>query len=376
MGDSVKRYLQIKSECYYIIIIHIKVFYNSKNKFIQNFLDIFLISVYNSKRYKKCSDNKNDIEKRGNLLELAKIVLDQVIVMFLLIAVGYTANKIKIINKDTNAQLTTFLLYVVTSSVIVNAFQTPFEIEKLKLLGLALLLAIISHVVSIFISIIFVRKKNNENCGIERFAMIYTNCGFMALPLLDATFGKDGVLFGSVYMVVFQILSWTHGYIGISGKFSKGQIMKTFLSPTIIAVVVGISLFILNVKLPFTIGKTIEYVGSLNTPLAMVVIGVNLAQSRMIDAFKTFRNYYVVMFINFIIPIVIVLLFSMTKIFPTNLIMINIISVACPCAATTVMFSQRLGKDYIYAGHILTLSNIASIVSIPIVVIIAQSLIK
>lgn len=309
-------------------------------------------------------------------MELAKVVLDQVIVMFLLISVGYLANKLKIIDRVGNAQMTTFLLYVVTSSVIVNSFQTPFDVGKLKLLGIALALAIISHLVSIIISMIFIRGKDNHNVGIERFAMIYTNCGFMALPLLDATFGKEGVLFGSVYMVVFQVLSWTHGYIGISGKFSKKQIITALFSPTIIAVVVGLGLFVCNITLPFTIGKTVEYIGSLNTPLAMVVIGVNLAQTNLLHAFKRFRNYYVVLFINFLIPVVMVVLFSLIKIFPIDLVMINIISVSCPCAATTVMFSQRLDKDSVYAGHLLTLSNIMSIISIPVVVIIAQNLIK
>ncbi len=308
-------------------------------------------------------------------MELAKIVLDQVIIMFLLMGVGFLASKLRIINLESNKQITNFLLYFVVPTVTINAFQTPYEPQKLRLLGIAFVLAVASHVIAIIISLILVRG-NKVNIGIERFAVVYTNCGFMALPLLGATFGNEGILFGSVYMVVFQILSWTHGYIGISGKVSKKELAKAFTAPVMFAVVIGFTLFLASISLPYVVFQTTTYIGSLNTPLAMVVIGVNLAQSKLFNAFKTLKVYYIVFVTNFLVPIVVILTFSMLKTVPTNLILINVISVSCPCAAAGVMFAQKMDKDAAYAGQILTLSNIVSIASIPLIMLIAQAFIK
>lgn len=307
-------------------------------------------------------------------MELALTVFQQVIIMFLLIAVGIAAFKLKIIDEHANQKITKLLLNIVAPATIINAFFMEYDPQKLFSLGIAFVLAIASHLIGIALSLICVRKKNNPLAAVERFAAVYSNCGFMALPLCAAVFGSEGVFFASAYMIVFQFFSWSHGYLQLSGRSDKKAILKTLYSPAIIAVVIGLILYLTQLPVPLVISQTVSYVASLNTPLAMIVVGCTLAQSPVKDAFCRIRNYYPILLRNFLIPAVAAVIYSLIPGLSEKMILINILSTACPAAAVIVMFSKQFDKNVAAASQILTLSNIVSFVSIPVIMFITQKL--
>lgn len=307
-------------------------------------------------------------------MEIALTVLQQVVIMFLLIGVGVIAFQTKIIDEHTNRRITGFLLNIVAPATIINAFFMEYNAEKLHQLGIAFLLGIASHLIGILLSMLLVRKKGNPLYAAERFAAVYSNCGFTALPLCAAVFGAEGVFYASAYMIVFQFFSWSHGYLQLSGKSDPKAILKTLYSPAILAVVIGLILFLTQLPIPQVISQTVSYVASLNTPLAMTVIGCTLAQSPIKDAFCHLRNYYPVFLRNLLIPVVAAVIYALIPGLSEKLILINILSTACPCAAVIVMFCKQFDKNVDKASQILTLSNIVSVVSIPAVMFLTQKL--
>ena len=127
-------------------------------------------------------------------MELAANVFNQVLIMFLLIAVGIFCYRIKLISKHGNRQLSNFLLSVVTPALIVNSYQKPFDAALAQGLLWAFLLAGISHLIGIAAAYLLLRgKPGDPRLPLERFAAIYSNCGFMAIPLISAVLGGDGV---------------------------------------------------------------------------------------------------------------------------------------------------------------------------------------
>lgn len=309
-------------------------------------------------------------------MEIASTVLQQVIIMCLLITVGFFAYKLKIIDQPSNQKITDLLLKIVAPATIINAFFMEYDPSRLLRLGIAFLLGIASHIIGIAISTVMVRKKNNPLAPTHKFAAVYSNCGFMALPLCAAVFGDEGVFFGSAYMIVFQFFSWSHGYLQLAGKTDRKALIKTLYSPAIIAVVIGIILFLSRITLPYVLTQTIGYVAALNTPLAMVVVGVTLAQSPIKDAFCHIKNYYPVFLRNFLVPIVTALIYALIPGLDTKLILINILSSACPSAAVIVMFSQKFDRNVAAASQILTLSNVLSVLSIPSVMFLTQKFVE
>lgn len=308
-------------------------------------------------------------------MELSLTVLSQVFIMFLLIGLGFLAAKLKFVNKDGNKQLTNILLYFVSPLVIINAYQIPFSSELFSNLIIALILGVVSHIIAIAVAYAFIRKKGNEaRAPIERFAIIYSNCGFMALPLVSALFGSEGVFYASAYMMVFQVLSWTHGYIMMSKKSDLKTIRSAFLSPVVISVAVGILIFLLQINLPSVVSSVVSSMAALNTPVAMLVTGVTLAGSNMLDAFKQKRCYYIVALSCVVVPVLAMALYLCFPFLPADIVVVNLIATACPCAVLTILFANKFGLDEPYAAKVLTLCNLLCIITIPLIVFLYQSL--
>lgn len=309
-------------------------------------------------------------------MSLSYTVLHQVLVMFLLMIVGAFCFKKKFINEEGKNQLTLILLYIVNPMLVINAYQTPFNNSLAKNLFIAFGLGFISHVIALIISYLFVHKKNNEErAPIERFAIIYSNCGFMAFPLIQALYGSEGVFYASAYITVFNILSWTHGYIIMSGKVDKKAVLKAFVSPVIISVVIGIAMFFLKIQLPAILFDTVSFLASLNTPLAMLVTGVSLAQINIISAFKSKRYYYIMFLMNILVPLCAALIYVFIPL-DEKLVIVNLISTACPCAVTTLLFATKFERDPSYAAKLLTIGNVTCIITIPLIIFIYQTLSK
>lgn len=306
-------------------------------------------------------------------MNLSLTVLNQVLVMFGLILIGVLCFKAKFINDSGKQQITTLLLYIVNPLMVINAYQTPYEPRLAKNLIIAFGLGVFSHLLAMAIAYLFVHKKGNEaRVGVERFAIIYTNCGFMAFPLINALYGAEGVFYASAYMTIFNLFSWTHGYIMMSGKTDKSALKKAFLSPVVISVGIGLLIFFLKIELPSVITSVVSYSASLNTPLAMIVTGISLAQINIVSAFKSIRCYYIIFLMNIVVPLAATVIYLFLPI-EQELLIVNLIAMACPCAVTTLLFATKLNRDSEYATKLLTVANVSCILTIPAIIFLYQT---
>ncbi len=304
-------------------------------------------------------------------MELAANVFNQVLIMFLLIAVGIFCYRIKLISKHGNRQLSNFLLSVVTPALIVNSYQKPFDAALAQGLLWAFLLAGISHLIGIAAAYLLLRgKPGDPRLPLERFAAIYSNCGFMAIPLISAVLGGDGVFYAGAYLTVFNLLSWTQGVFMLSGERSLKSALKVFTSPTVISVFVGLLLFFTGLPLPGPISSAISYISDLNTPLAMIVTGVSIAQMNIFSAFKGWRLYYVSLLRLVVVPGLMLAALALIPCDPT-VRMVNLIGTACPAAASTVLFANRYSLDSQHASKLIAITTVFSLATIPLLMGIA-----
>lgn len=307
-------------------------------------------------------------------MSLASIALKQIVIMFVLIFIGVICYRVKLIDKESNKKLSDLVLMLVNPFVIFVSYQRNFEAGLLKGLLISLLLALATHVFGIIIALVFLRKKKHEaDIAIERFTAVYSNCGFIGIPLVDGFFGEEGVFYLTAYITVFNLMVWTHGLITVSGKADKKSIMKALLSPCILATLIGFLFFICRITLPKTIYQAFSYIKDTNTPLAMLVSGATIAQTNIIKLLKKVRIYYISFIKLLIIPISMLLLFSLFNI-PRVVMLTSVLAAACPTAVTLNLFSIRYGKNYLYSSEIFTITTILSAITIPLVMIAANVL--
>lgn len=302
------------------------------------------------------------------------IVLNQVVIMALLIITGIICYKTKILNEQSTKSLSSLVLMVVNPIVIIVSYQKPFEIALLKGLLLALLFSAVSTAFAIIISILFLRKKG-EHLPLERFASIYSNCGFMGIPLVNGIYGAEGVFYLTAYLTIFNILVWTHGVFIMKNHFSFKMIADALKSPAIIATVLGFLLFILKISLPETIFSTLSFISDMNTPLAMIAAGATISQTNVLKSLKNPRLYLVSIIKLIIIPAVTALIIGFA---PVNTVILGtvILASACPAAATGTLFAIRYNKDSLYASELFAVTTILSVATLPVVMEIAEKLIN
>lgn len=309
-------------------------------------------------------------------MSLASTAFYQIAIMFIIILVGMICFKIKLIDNYINKKLSDIVLLLVNPFVIFYSYQREFDATLLSGLLISLGLALITHLFAILLSYLVLRKKKHEaDIAIERFAIIYSNCGFIGIPLVNGMLGSEGVFYLTAYMTIFNLVVWTHGMITVSGKSDRKTILKALLSPSVIATVAGFILFVSRIMLPGMINEAISYIGNMNTPMAMIVAGVTIAQTDLKKVIGKIRIYYIILFKLLIIPIAILFFFSLFDI-PKLVLLTSILAAACPTAVTINLFSIRYNKNYLYASELFAVATILSMISIPLVMVIANALLS
>lgn len=305
-------------------------------------------------------------------MELGIIALRKMIVMFIILIAGVIAYKTKLVTKEGNSVLSNLLLLIVNPLVIFMGFQMEFTNELFMRLWISIGFAVISHIIAIIISYMFIKNKV-EDFEIERISAIYSNCGFIGIPIINALFGQEGVFYLASYIAVFNILLWTQGYMLMTGKTEKKVIVKGILSPCVIAAVLGIICFCFKLKLFDEASEAFEHICNMNTPLAMIVAGVTMAQSKVLRALKNKRLYFVCFLKLLVIPIVCAFVLNLFKA-DKVLTMTSIIEIACPVGASGTMFAIRYNRNAVYASELYVISTLFSAISLPAVIALAGAI--
>lgn len=300
-------------------------------------------------------------------MEIAKIVTNQVIIMFILIILGYILAKTKIVSQRGSKELSNILVMIVTPCVLIKSYSIDFNADMAAGLAKCLVFSVVIHIIAIVVSNLLIKKDELEKYRIERFSVVYCNCGFMAIPLLSAAFGGDGVFYGSAYLVVFTALSWSHGLYLYSGDKKTLSFVKIATTPGMIGIVVGMLLFLTGLRLPSPLFAAVDYMTGLNTPVAMILLGVFLAEVDLKKAFLHTKLYVVSALRLVIIPVIAILIGRFFNL-DDHLLSATIITAACPVATVAALFAAKYDLDTAYASEMVAINTLISIITIPVIV--------
>ena len=305
-------------------------------------------------------------------MQMAEVLLEQVLVMMLLAAVGVVLGKRGWVKGDQTHALSNILLYAVTPCLIVNAFNRTFEPQGFARFGAALLLAALANMLFTLLSTFWIyRDKRNSNRAVERFASDFSNAGYIGIPLVQATFGTDGVFLLTAYIAVFNVMFWTQGAADMQDGWHGISLKRAICTPGVLGVMAGLLLYICPFTLPDILGSAVSYVAGMNTPLSMIVVGLLIADLSP-RAFLTEKPLYRVACVRLILyPLILLgVLFALhaLRLLPggTDVALVTMIAASAPCAAGTTMMALRYQKDAPYAGRIVALSTLCCVVTVPL----------
>ncbi len=302
----------------------------------------------------------------------ASTIINQIVVMFLLMFVGHLLYKKKILDDGGTRQLSALLLNIVTPAVLITSYQRPFDKkEALDLLG-AFGFAFVTFVVVIGMMTVLYGKSKQPYARDARMCVIFSNNGFMAIPLLQALLGSQGVFLGSASIVTATVLAWTYGVSMLRGN-RQVNFYRILMNPGTLALFGGILLFCSPWKLPGPIFQAVNYLGSLNTPLAMLVLGVYLSQAKVFSCLKD-KTVYILSFLKLIVAP----LLSMAVLYflgaERTVAMALVIGIAAPSGVISAMMAQMFDTDYLFSTRIVAVTTLLSAITMPLLITAAEYL--
>ena len=309
-------------------------------------------------------------------MEIVSLLVNQIIVMCLYMLVGFILYKGKKITKEGSASMATLLVWLIIPVVVAKSFCVEPTVERITGLLWSTLAAIAAQALAILVSHLFFKNR-----PIDNFAAAFSNAGFIGLPLVSATFGGEAVFYISFFVAMLNILQWLYGVAVITEKKMVLN-RSTLLHPLIIGLVLGIVLFFtgLGVKLPKVVLSTMGGIGGLNAPMAMIIMGVYLAQADL-KTLWTDKHLYILSFVRLVlIPLLTVaLLWVMQLLIPaleTTIVLSLLITAIAAAGANVAVYAQLYNKDYIYASKTVVTSTLLSLVTMPLIVLLAQAILK
>lgn len=303
-------------------------------------------------------------------MEISFLLFKQIAQFFIMIIMGYTLVKLKIVKSEDSKVLSMVCLYLIMPCVIINSFLIEFTPEKLKGLGLAVGVAIVIH----FVAWIFIRilgKVLNFN-PVEKASVMYSNAANMVIPVVMSVLGDEWVLYSSAFVSVQLVLLWTHCKSMLSNE--KGfELKKIYTNINLIAIFIGILLFITKIHIPSVLQGTLKSVGGTVAPISMIITGMIMAGAELKKVFSNGRIYLVLFFRMIFFPFIVFLIIyftGITKVIDNGamILLVTFIATITPTASSITQMAQVYGNNEQYAGAINIMTTIVSIVTMPIMV--------
>lgn len=293
----------------------------------------------------------------------------QIAVIFLLMLLGALARQLGFLSPTTINDLTNLVLYFLSPLVIIKAFLAPFSVTRLKIFCLTLVGMVITYLVTILLAkLAFAKVKDANLRRIATYGSIYSNNGFMGIPLAQALFGSTGVFYGVVSMVGFNAFNWTHG-VAMFKKQSGApltRLKRVLANPNLIAIALGIVIFTVQIPVPSMLTSFLDYASAVFTPLSMIIIGSNLAGMRRADLKVPPVLGATILLRNLVFPALTIVILKCLGLTGVPL-MTTVILAACPVAGLVVLFTLQAKGDARPATVVMSVSTLLSLVTIPLV---------
>lgn len=308
-------------------------------------------------------------------MELAAITFKQVGVLFLLILAGYVCVRTGAVHKEDKSAFSDLLINLVLPAMVLNSYFTEYDSATGRNLILTFGLSLFAIMMGLAVTVPIIRRGEKDSVGIQRFACVFSNAGYMGFPLIEALFGAEGMIYASAYVTMFNLTAWTVGIALVSRKTNGRSIATSILkTPVIYAVAAGIFVYFLQIPVPELLQKPISMIGSMNTPLSMFITGMLIASSRL-DRIIRRRELWVVTFVRMLlIPAICTGVFALLG-FRGMPAQVVLLLEACPSAAMTCIVAVRYRCDEEFSAGMVVVTTLISILTLPVLATLLGSLI-
>lgn len=299
------------------------------------------------------------------------LLLQQMIIMFLLMSVGFVGSKIGMITEETSKRLSAIVVNIANPAMILVSGISDERMEGRELLSLTVVILAIYAVLLLLAYLLPVLLRvDPKSRGVYQAMTVFSNIGFMGYPIIAALYGSSAVLYGALYSIPFNILIYTFGVSALrkkeNGAEKKKLSLKEVLNIGVITSIISLILYLWQIRVPGFLTDTLSYLGNLTAPLSMMVIGASMTSISLRELFTDVRLLLFSLIKLLLIPVFGMLLIRQVV---TNEVICGVfmIMLATPAGSMTAMLAQEYDGDYETASRGVTLTTLLSVITMPVV---------
>ncbi len=301
-------------------------------------------------------------------------IFSRIAIIFIILLVGTLARWRKVLTHESTdglcrlaIEVTLPFLYFYTLSTYLSR-EVFFSIWSLPIFAIGLTFSFY------FIGRLILRhlKLNSNQRNTFLFLVTFPNYGFLAIPLVFALFGEEGLVRIFMFNLGITLLYWTFGIAILGGFQVKGlKVFKNLVNNATLGLVLGLIAGVASLRIPHFILESSKLIGNATIPLALIVVGSILTQRNAKNKFS-FKTISTLIFCRLILmPSLALLFINIFNDLPNLLRVIIVLQAAMPSASTTPILTRKFGGDAELAANGVFFTTLFSIITVPLFITLA-----
>ena len=303
-------------------------------------------------------------------MAISLLLARQIAGLFLILLLGAAAVRAGLLQASDSRVLSVVSLSIDTHCTILNAFQIQ-DTPQIRA-GLLLALGGAAGLHLLFLALTALLRRPLGLDGVERATVIYSNAGALVIPLVQALQGQEYVIYSCAFIIVQLVLLWTHGSIILRGGAALDW-KAVLTNVNLLSIGAGAALYFLHIPLPGLLTDTMDSVGALMGPLAMLLAGMAIADCPLRQLFGTARYYLASLLRLILYPLA--ALAALWAVGASGMIpggkavlMTVFLAAITPACATITSMTQLYRGDVHKASSLYVLSTLLCLLTMPVMI--------
>lgn len=292
---------------------------------------------------------------------------NEIPVFFILAFTGYVLVKTNILNNSAVKGISGTLMYAAMPALIFSSFIKDINRDIFKDFTQAFVIIAIVYIFFIGFAALVYRNDKTGQAAIGKLSMVFSNCAFMGIPVIQSLFGNEGIIYASIFILFYNIFLWTYAIKLYDPRLEvKKNYLSVIVNPGILSMAAGFIIGFFEITMPYFIIKTTELMGSLTTPAAMLIVGAMFAQKSMLASFKSMAIIKISLIRLILIPAALISIFKILNMTGLHIYVMIILS-AMPVATTVAIMAEQYNKEKSFAAGAVGYSTILSVITLPVI---------
>ncbi len=300
-------------------------------------------------------------------MAIFQITVGKIISMFVFILIGYIMRKTNKLPGNARKSLSIILVNVCMPGLIflncAENMSVDNALSQSKILLCGVVVLLVGYVLGFLLSKLFGKDAFERN--VYTYSFTIPNIGYMGAPLIGAVFGSEVLFHSLIFVFPMYLFIYSRGIQMLSPQFTNG-IRGILLQPTILAILAGITVGLLDIQLPEAVKDVASSASGCVGPLAMILTGSILAEKRLLEMLKDKRAYIASLLRLLVIPFAAIGILVLSKA-DSDMVISAGAMLAMPLGLNTVVFPEASGGDGSKGASLALISHALSLVTIPLV---------